>query len=62
MNRRQYRNAREKIDDFDAIFGDEPDGAYWALAEEHGVDMYFQMEVDEYEQEHNLGVHEHESN
>lgn len=57
MTRKQYQEAREAIDDFDAIFGDEPDGAYWALAEEHDVDMYLQIEVDEYEQQHKLGVH-----
>lgn len=57
MTSKQYQKAREAIDDFDAIFGDEPDGAYWALAEEHGVDMYLQIEVDDYETEHQLGVH-----
>lgn len=57
MTRAQYQAARDLIDDADAMFGDLPDGAYWAACEEVGADMYLQIEVDEYEQKHNLGVH-----
>lgn len=57
MTRKQYEDARALIDDADAIYGDLPDGAYWAACEEFGADMYLQIEVDEYEQAHGLGVH-----
>lgn len=57
MTRKQYEKARALIDDADAIYGDLPDGAYWAACEEFGADMYLQIEVDEYEQKHNLGVY-----
>jgi hypothetical protein len=57
MTRKEYEEARARIDIADEMFGDLPDGAYWAACEEAGADMYLQIEVDEYEQEHNLGVH-----
>jgi hypothetical protein len=59
MTRKQYEEARALIDQADELYGDLPDGAYWAACEEFGADMYLQIEVDEYEMAHNLGVHNH---
>lgn len=61
MTRREYEKARALIDAADAIYGDLPDGAYWAACEEFGADMYLQIEVDEYEMAHGLGVHAQEA-
>jgi hypothetical protein len=57
MNKKQYEESRALIDEADSIYGDLPDGAYWAACEEFGADMYLQIEVDEYETAHHLGVH-----
>lgn len=57
MTRREHKQARRLIDEADDLYGDLPDGAYWAACEEYGADMYLQIEVDEYEREHNLGVY-----
>lgn len=60
MTRKQYEEARALIDQADELYGDLPDGAYWAACEEFGADMYLQIEVDEYEMAHNLGAHSNE--
>ena len=57
MTKAEYERARELIDAADALYGDLPDGAYWAACEEFGADMYLQIEVDDYEIQHHLGVH-----
>lgn len=56
-DREHYEISRGKIDMADEIFGDLPDGAYWAACEEFGVGMDLQLAVDIYEKENNLGVH-----
>lgn len=56
-NDEQYKEARKKIDDADAIFGDLSDGAYWAACEEFGAGQDLQLATDVYEQENHLGVH-----
>lgn len=61
MTVKQYEKARALIDQADELYGDLPDGAYWAACEEFGADMYLQVEVDDYEREHGLGVHSKES-
>jgi len=48
----EYQEARALIDSADAIYGDLPDGAYWAACEEFGADMYLQIEVQDYEDAH----------
>lgn len=53
----QYKIARQKIDEADELFGDLPDGAYWAACEEFGAGQDLQLAVDVYEQENKLGVH-----
>lgn len=53
----QYREARAKIDDADSMFGDLPDGAYWAACEEFGAGQDLQLAVDVYEKENKLGLH-----
>lgn len=58
MTRRQYEVARALIDQADALYGDLPDGAYWAACDEMGAGMDVQIEVDEYEIAHGLGAHE----
>ncbi len=57
MTPQEYQDARALIDQADAIYGVLEDGAYWAACEEFGAGMYLQIAVDEYEAEHNLGVH-----
>lgn len=57
MTRSEYEKARAKIDAADDMFGDLPDGAYWAACEEAGAGMDLQIIVDEYERKHKLGVH-----
>lgn len=57
MTEKEYLEARALIDQADAIYGDLPDGAYWAACEEFGADMYLQIEVEDYELKHNIGVH-----
>ena len=57
MTRKEYEEARAIIDAADSIFGDLPDGAYWAACAEFGADMDLQIAVDEYEKKHKLGVH-----
>lgn len=54
---KHYKVARQKIDDADALFGDLPDGAYWAACEEFGAGQDLQLAVDVYERENKLGVH-----
>jgi len=57
MTDREYTDLRARIDVADEIFGDLPDGAYWAACEEQGVGTDVQIAVDEYEEKHGLGVH-----
>lgn len=57
MTKEKYEQYRQLIDDADSMFGDLPDGAYWAACEEFGAGMELQIEVDEYERKHKLGVH-----
>lgn len=57
MTKSEYLEARDLIDQADDLYGDLPDGAYWAACEEFGADMYLQIEVDEYERAHSIGVH-----
>ena len=54
---KQYEELRAKIDIADEMFGDLPDGAYWAACEETGAGQDVQLAVDVYEQENKLGVH-----
>lgn len=60
MTRSEYERARALIDIADDMFGELPDGAYWAACEEFGADMYLQIEVDEYEVKHKLGLHKND--
>lgn len=55
-NMKDYEIARAKIDDADSMFGDLPDGAYWAACEEFGAGQDLQMAVGVYEQENKLGL------
>lgn len=57
----EYQEARELIDTADSMYGDLPDGAYWAACEELGASQGLQIEVDEYERRHKLGVHAEKS-
>jgi hypothetical protein len=56
-----YGIARAKIDTADDMFGDLPDGAYWAASEEFGAGQDLQLAVDVYERENKLGVHDAQS-
>lgn len=56
MTHQEYIEARALIDEADAIYGDLPDGAYWAACEEFGADMYLQIEVDKYEKAHGISL------
>lgn len=57
MTRKQYEEARALIDQADALYGELPDGAYWAACEEFGAGMDLQIAVDDYEKKYSLGVH-----
>lgn len=57
MTKQEYEEARALIDQAEELYGDLPDGAYWAACEEFGADMYLQIEVDEYEEAHGLGAY-----
>lgn len=57
MTNKEYQEARGLIDMADSLYVDLPDGAYWAACEEMGAGADLQIEVDEYEQKHKLGVH-----
>ena len=49
MTEKQYNKLRAKIDVLDGIYDDLPDGAYFAVMEENGVDVYDFAEIAEYE-------------
>lgn len=57
MKRSTYEKLRAQIDLADDIYGDLPDGAYWAACEEMGVGPDVQAEVDDYELINQLGLH-----
>lgn len=54
----EYLRLRANIDMADDLFSGLPDGAYWAACAEVGASSDIQIEVDEYEREHKLGVYE----
>ena len=49
-----YKKYRSLEDDADAMFGELPDGAYWAACEEFGAGQDIQLAVDDYERRHKL--------
>lgn len=53
-DRATYEKYRALEDDADAMFGDLPDGAYWAACEEFGAGQDIQLAVDDYERRHKL--------
>jgi hypothetical protein len=58
MTGHEYEKARAAIDIADSMFGDLPDGAYWAACEEVGAGMDLQIEVQQYEDCHPEVLHE----
>lgn len=57
MTQTEYEEAKALIETADDLYGDLPDGAYWAACEEIGAGMYLQIAVDDYEIANKLGVH-----
>lgn len=49
-----YKKYRALVDDADSMFGDLPDGAYWAACEEFGATQDVQLAVDDYERRHKI--------
>lgn len=53
----KYKELRALVDDADSMFGDLPDGAYWAACEEFGAGQDIQMAVDDYERRHKINFY-----
>lgn len=60
MDQKQYEHLRARIDLADSIYGEMPDGAYWAACGEMGVGSDVQLAVDDYERANKLGEHSDE--
>lgn len=52
MSEEQYYELKAKVEIADEMFGDLPDGAYWAACEEQGVGMDEQAAILDYEEAH----------
>lgn len=54
MTQKQYERLKAKLDNLDAMYGDLPDGAYFAVLEENGVDTGDMAAMAEYETTNNV--------